>query len=330
MNNKTDDDTPLTTEAETDIGEINNISTEGNRRKTYLYGKVESSQKSCLKQKIMVDSGNTLKGGLGISPEMHKKLGGKWYSKPRGYLEAGTSKQGSGLQVLGTCEEISLKFDGLNKKLFFRPLVIKDLSDEINIGTEALQRFRCTLRFDEQGTTFSDMDADEEVQLIKTIEDTGPGPVVEGCSEPVNGETGTGLGSVDESKPKVRGRDPKSASTSPRRREQSIGSREKVSEVKTSRDVLLKANSVNFVPVHVGIDGEVLIEPLEGTKLVQAVFAAYKNPGKVAVLNLGTEDKTLKKGMTIATATRLKIVPKEDPGEVKTAGEEKTEQIIKI
>ena len=35
---------PLTTEAETDIGEINNISTEGNRRKTYLYGKVESSQ----------------------------------------------------------------------------------------------------------------------------------------------------------------------------------------------------------------------------------------------------------------------------------------------
>ena len=74
MNNKTDDDTtgvvngvekapvPLTTEAD-DIGEINNISTEGNRRKTYLYGKVESSQKSCLKQKIMVDSGNTLRGG---------------------------------------------------------------------------------------------------------------------------------------------------------------------------------------------------------------------------------------------------------------------------
>ena len=212
MKNKTDDDTPLTTEAN-DIGEINNISTEGNRRKTYLYGKIESSQKSCLKQKIMVDSGNTLRGGLGISPEMHKKLGGKWHSKPRGYLEAGTSKQGSGLQVLGTCEEISLKFDGLNKKLFFRPLVIKDLADEINIGTEALQRFRCTLRFDEQGTTFSDMDADEEVQLIKTIDDTGPGPVEEGCSEPVNGETGTGLGSVDESKPKVRGRDPKSAST---------------------------------------------------------------------------------------------------------------------
>ena len=323
----------MTTEAETDIGEINNISTEGNRRKTYLYGKVESSQKSCLQQKIMVDSGNTLRGGIGISPEMHRKLGGKWYSRPKQRVLAGTSKQGSGLQVLGTCEEISLKFDGLNKKVLCRPLVIKDLTDEINVGTEALQKFRCTLRFDERGTTFSDMDTNEEVQMIKTIDNTGTGlgPVdAEGCSEPVNGDTGTGLGPVEAeccSEPVIRGRDSKSVCTSPRRREPSIGCRERVSEVKASRDVLLKANSVNFVPVNMRIDGEILIEPLEDAKLVQAVFAAYKNPGKVAVLNLGTEDKTLKKGVTVATATRLKVVPKEDHGDVKVTGEEKTKQL---
>ena len=86
-----------------EIGEINNLSNEENHRKTYLYGTVRSNQAS-YRQKIMVDSGNTLIGGVGISPEMHKKLGGKWYSCPKRRVFAGTSKQGSGLVFHGTCE----------------------------------------------------------------------------------------------------------------------------------------------------------------------------------------------------------------------------------
>ena len=94
-------------------GEINCIS-DDNRRKTYINGIIRSNQASC-NQKIMIDSGNTLKGGIGISPEMHQKLGGKYHTRPKQRILAGTSKKGSGLTVLGISEEITLKFKGINK-----------------------------------------------------------------------------------------------------------------------------------------------------------------------------------------------------------------------
>ena len=290
-------------------GEMKCIS-DDNRRKTYINGIIRSNQASC-NQKIMIDSGNTLKGGIGISPEMHQKLGGKYHTRPKQRILAGTSKKGSGLTVLGISEEITLKFKGINKSIVCKPMVIKELTDEINVGTQALQKFRCTLRFDENGTTLSDVDSvDPGVQLIKSVSDSNTG-----AGKPAETE--------EDSEPVPRGRGPRSSSEpSKRKRESSVGHREKVSEVKTTRDVILKANTVSFVPVNTEVLGEVLVEPLEGDQLVQAVVAAYKNPGRVAVLNLGQEDRILKKGRTVGTASRLRVVQNQDSGGVKTVSDE--------
>ena len=119
----------------------------------------------------MIDSGNTLIQGIGISEKTHKLLGGQWHKRPRQKIIAGTSKQGAGLTVLGLAAETTLKINKLQKTLVCKPMVIRELSDNVNIGTAVLQKYGCSLVFSPSGTKLVPTGTQEEgVDLIKSID----------------------------------------------------------------------------------------------------------------------------------------------------------------
>ena len=126
---------------------------------------------ACKELRVMIDSGNTLIQGIGISEKTHKLLGGQWHKRPRQKIIAGTSKQGAGLTILGLAAETTLKINGLQKTLICTPMVIRELSDNVNIGTAVLQKYGCSLVFSPSGTKLVPTGTKEEgVDLIKSID----------------------------------------------------------------------------------------------------------------------------------------------------------------
>ena len=126
---------------------------------------------ACKDLRVMIDSGNTLIQGIGINEKTHQLLGGLWHKRPKQKIIAGTSKQGAGLTILGLAAETTLKINGLQKTLICTPMVIRELSDNVNIGTAVLQKYGCSLVFSPSGTKLVPTGTKEEgVDLIKSID----------------------------------------------------------------------------------------------------------------------------------------------------------------
>ena len=103
-----------------------------------------------LMRKDFVDNGNTTHGGVCISEGLHKELGLKFKSRQK--ITLNTAAKGGKLDVLGNSRPILVKFDGINTQFKICPLVIRNLRDDINVGTGFLQKHRFTLSFDPMGT----------------------------------------------------------------------------------------------------------------------------------------------------------------------------------
>jgi len=62
----------------------------------------------------MIDQGNTLRSGIAISRELHKKLGGKF--EKLGGQTANTAKKGAKLKIIGQSKPMYIQFSGFRSK----------------------------------------------------------------------------------------------------------------------------------------------------------------------------------------------------------------------
>ena len=250
-----------------------------------------------------------------------------------------------------------IQFSGFrNKKYLVKPTVIEDFGDDVNIGSQFLQKYNCELKFQEDGTTM--VIEDKEIPLIKTITDGDPQTDMSGIEKTPNGPgvstpnvTGvlksapsaarTGLcknvrfteqsqnstpdGVPEKTSDGLGARQSRTGSRSmkSRRRETSRGGVQGY-PVTCQEDIVVKQNKLTFIKVpRMKNPGEILVEPLNGNDRVQAVPACYRDPGKIAMLNLGEENVLIKKGSTVATYQRVQIKkPITEDGSIKNLQEE--------
>ena len=85
--------------------------------------------------KAMIDSGNTLRNGVGISEEFRKKMGFKLTEKSK---HIGTANKKSQLKQIGETEVIKVTITGIQATWTGKASVFQELSDPINIGTACL------------------------------------------------------------------------------------------------------------------------------------------------------------------------------------------------
>jgi len=303
----------------------------------------------------MIDQGNTLRSGIAISRELHKKLGGKF--EKLGGQTANTAKKGAKLKIIGQSKPMYIQFSGFrSKKYLVKPTIIEDFGDDVNIGSQFLQKYNCELKFQEDGTTM--VIEDKEIPLIKTITDgdpqtdmsgiektpNGPGvstPNVTGVLKSATSAARTGLcknvrfteqsqnstpdGVSKKTSDGLGARQSRTGSRSmkSRRRETSRGGVQGY-PVTCQEDIIVKQNKLTFIKVpRMKNPGEILVEPLNGNDRVQAVPACYRDPGKIAMLNLGEENVLIKKGSTVATYQRVQIKkPVTKDGSIKNLQEE--------
>ena len=232
-------------------------------------------------RKAFIDNGNTTHGGVAISERLHKELGLKF--KRRQKITLNTAAKGGKLNVLGTSQPILVKFDGINTKFKICPLVLADLADDINVGTDFLQKHRFTLSFDPMGTKLKN--ATGSSQLISCLS----------TADNREGRLGTRSEGLRDTK-----------------RERSIGKVKNApgSPVTCIEDAILKPGRLTFVRIpKMKSPGNILVTPVdeESIKCVQAVSAVYYDPGKIALLNISDVAQKLKKGAIIASFSRTRI-----------------------
>ena len=291
-----------------------------------------------LQTRVMIDQGNTLRSGIAISRELHKKLNGKF--EKIGGRTANTAKKGAKLKIIGQSEPMYIQFKGLGaKKYVVKPTVIEDFGDEVNIGSKFLQQHNCELRFQENGTTI--VIGNREVPLIKTIADadvkisqtdmgqarpqtnmrkekSATGAATAGLfgnvgiTEQFRNETPNATGEAKKTSDglEVRKSRPGARIVESRRRETSRGGVQGYPVV-CQDDIVMKKNQLTFVKIpRMKRPGDILVEPLKengGEARVQAVPACYRDPGKIAMLNLSEENFLIRKGSQIATYQRVRI-----------------------
>ena len=61
-----------------------------------------------LQTRVMIDQGNTLRSGIAISQELHKKLNGKF--EKIGGRTANTAKKGAKLKIIGQSKPMYVQF----------------------------------------------------------------------------------------------------------------------------------------------------------------------------------------------------------------------------
>ena len=117
----------------------------------------------------MVDTGNTVNARSVITRKLHNEIqsgfsviGGKPIS---------TAKTGSGLQRLGRSKEIVMEVEGLKRKFRITPVVVEDLSDNLNLGNGFLagigEQVPCAIIYRGKATKLKV--GNEEVELIRTL-----------------------------------------------------------------------------------------------------------------------------------------------------------------
>ena len=254
--------------------------------------------------KTFVDNGNTVHQGIAISEDLHNHLGAGFSSRRK--LSINTASKGGKLHVLGVSAPIDIKFQGMKTKYSCMPLVIKDLADDINVGTGFLQRNNFELKFSPMGTVLVNGEK-ESTQLINAVKEA------------------------------VRtGRAPKRVEANGfRKRECSVGNaQEPGKSIISQEDTILKPNMLTFIKVP-GLDkvGNILVTPMTNTVCnIQAVSAVYNDPTKLGILNLSDEKIKLKKGAVVAQyhVTKIaSIVPDQIAGIGREGDEEADDAVFK-
>ena len=121
-------------------------------KKNYIYGQVsEPDKNSQIMVKITVDSGNNVRNSVAIREEFRKKIGAKFCSLKENTIKTAGEEN---LTQLGECW-VSIKIKGF-PKVISKANVLKELKDNINVGTAFMQRLasksKTSLEFTKDGT----------------------------------------------------------------------------------------------------------------------------------------------------------------------------------
>ena len=262
--------------------------------------------------KTMIDSGNTLDIGVAISDRFRKRMGLKYANLRRKVV--GTANQKGKIIQLGETEEITIQLDGTGAKWTGKACVFQELADEMNIGTAALisagrkQGRSLYLAFTPSGTTMGWL-----LPGKKTCEDR---PLIKQIKE----------------EEKMVASDEKLIKKN-QAWESSIGSREE-RPIFAHQDTVLKKNSLNFLEIK-GMTKEAFLEEPKGNlprgyEVITAIY--HKGQKKIAILNKGNCDITIKGGTQVAEAYLVNVRKSdpESPDNIKGVLEEKTEDVDRL
>ncbi len=98
-----------------------------NRKKNYIHVRINGKP-----MKAMVDTGNTVETNVAISERLHKRLGIGF--KKQQITQIGTASKTQKIKKMGISSRIFLRIDGIDKIIGINPCIIRDLSDDINLG----------------------------------------------------------------------------------------------------------------------------------------------------------------------------------------------------
>ena len=167
-----------------------------------------------VKTKALLDSGNN--SDIVISEKLHNKLNASFVKLGGNVLGAGRQR----LKVKGVSTPMKLKFK--EKTYIVRPTVIRDLTDNVNIGRNFMKKLEIGLKFGHPDV----MESNEgEIPMIKSMKEG-------------------------------RGRDPKKGPGAKEREKQTIPQ-----PVMASETILVPPNCLYFVKCNT-IEGERVVEPL--------------------------------------------------------------------
>ena len=297
----------------------------------YIFGQVRSDEGKVTRAKILLDSGNLTKIGVVISDEFRKKMG-LGLAKVGG-RRVGTAGAGLGMTRIGMSQPFDLKIPGLRKVFRVKQaIVLKELTDEINLGTSFLQKVQeitgksPSLKFHAKGTSLNL--GNESVELIKKViqcnrlePDGGPGvkrPAKSWDRQPSKkARVEKAKGPGDQYVGITRRSQQMNAMESqvPRVRPGSIGRRSRGAPIFAGEDTQLKAQSLTFVRTQ-KLSGGALVEavPLGYGAEACAVTAVYDGINRVAILNQGGH-KVLPKGTQIGEMFPLQLAELEGQDE---------------
>ena len=283
----------------------------------YIFGQVKNDKGEVTRAKILLDSGNLTKVGVVISEDFRRRVGLKLAKV--GGRSVGTAGAGLGMTRIGLSQPFDLRIMGIQKVFHVRKaIVIKELTDEVNLGTSFLQKVQevtgksPSLKFHARGTSLRL--GSESVELIKKVvqgkglePDRGQGTKRVDRSPEEQPRKRAKIGTSVSQRDKVSKKAGGIGSLVQRRRPLSVGQRSRGAPIYAETDTQLKAQSVTFVKIH-KLAGEALVEavPMGYGREACAVPAVYKEANRVAVLNQG-EHKVLLKGTQIGEAHPLKL-----------------------
>ena len=220
------------------------------------------------KLKALVDTGNNIREGVAISEKLHEALNVGF--RIRNEKLIGTASAGSKMTKLGTSNPVKLKFEGIRREFTVTPTVIRELVDHVNIGDRFMsnvsQNEQINVRIEYTSSGKKLKLGDEEVEMIQVMAE----------EEPKRG--------------RMRGRTPAC------QREMSVPERN--AKLYNVKDEVIKKNSVKFIEAKterpVSGNETILIEGKD-TTYCDVPTAVYENVKKIAVINTGQEDITIKK-----------------------------------
>ena len=265
------------------IHEVNNVV--GGRYRLPMKLSVSVSYKGgeTYKEKALVDTGNLIYSGVAISGTMARQL--KLPIVPE-QVVIGTAKKDSVLEVVGRARGMKIKVNG-GGNFVVNPLVIKNLSTSINLGTGFLMREGSVLRMDKTGATVQIGSVQTPSQLIAEVSET-----VE----------------QDRSRLSTRNR-------SGSRHREAPPVRNKGISAKTLQKVVIpKRTMARIEVVSPGEpEGTVYLEPVVGpsVQLCTAQHAVTKcSEGKMHIfmMNISEDDVTIPQGSVVAMVTKIKEV----------------------
>ena len=293
----------------------------------YIFGQIRNEKGEITRAKILLDSGNLTKIGVVISEKFRRKVGLKLTKV--GGRSVGTAGAGLGMTRVGLSQSFDLKIMGIKRVFHVKhAIVIKELTDEVNLGTSFLQKMQemtgesPSLKFHAKGTSLRL--GNESVELIKKVIQSNGLAYMYPVNTPAP-EGGQGVKrmdrSPDEQQPRKRvkivpvmdqrvrisRKERENGSTTKRQRPMSVGQRSRGAPIYAGKDTQLKAHSVTFVKIH-KLAGDALVEavPMGYGRETCAVTAVYKGANKIAILNEGGH-KVLLKGTQIGEALPLKL-----------------------
>ena len=296
-----------------------------------MHGQVRNDQGKITRAKILLDSGNLTRAGIAISEAFRQKMQLKLASL--GGRKVSTAGTGLGMTRMGVSQPFQMRIPGI-QGIFRVPkaIVIKELTDEVNLGTGFLQRLQAvtgrspSLKFHANGTSLCV--GEDSIELVKKV---GTGPSL----EPERARRRP-PGSKKEPEPVRQGRGDARTNPLHRHRPKSIGTRARGLPLYCIQDTHLRANSLTFVPVRRMNEprGEQWCSNgalVEGVDLghgaqVTAITAVYDIGQRIAVLNEGRVSQVIKKGTQVGEISPLRQAPQGLPGgSVKRISDEEKE-----